>query len=60
MMFECMKCGEEMIWGGDSNTWDMDGIEYVVSHHTCNQCHTWLEYAEPQTEPSKEIVGHPV
>ena len=46
-MFTCPLCDKEMIWGGDSNDEDTDGVQYVISYHHCNDCNTWLEYGEP-------------
>ena len=47
IMFKCPLCDKEMIWGGDSNDEDTDGVHYVISNHHCNDCNTWLENGEP-------------
>lgn len=52
-VFDCPICGQSMIWGGDHDDEDMDGIEYIVSNHSCNECNCWLLFGTPVTEPEE-------
>ena len=39
---ECMKCGAEMIWGGDHEDDHEDFI--MVSNFSCPSCDSYMEF----------------
>ena len=39
---ECMKCGAEMIWGGDHDEEHEDFI--MVSNFSCPSCDSYMEF----------------
>lgn len=53
-MFTCPQCDKPMIWGGDTDDEDADGISYIISNHSCNECHTFLDYAAPTHDMREE------
>ena len=35
---ECWACGADLIWGGDHDEEDSDGVEYIASNLSCSKC----------------------
>ena len=35
---ECWACGADLIWGGDHDEEDADGVEYIASNLSCSKC----------------------
>lgn len=49
----CWNCGEEMIWGSDSE--DLSDDRIIVSHFSCNTCGASAEhYSPPPNWPEED------
>ena len=46
-MFTCPQCNKPMIWGSDSDDFDADGVSYISSYFSCNDCGTFIDYMAP-------------
>ena len=47
---ECPNCETEMIWGGDHDDDDADGIAYIASNLSCHECRTFVIVYTPLEE----------
>ena len=39
---KCPNCEHELIWGGDHDDEDADGVEIIISNLSCNECNTFV------------------
>lgn len=46
-MMTCPFCNEPMIYGGDHDDEDADGVELITSNHHCNDCSCYILVSIP-------------
>ena len=38
----CYTCNTELIWGGDHDDEDDEGVEYIVTNLSCPECDSFV------------------
>ena len=46
-MIPCPYCDRPMIYGGDHDGENADGVDILTSNHSCNHCNCYVEVTIP-------------